>query len=165
MKKILSILFLFLFLYQFIGYYLTFNLNRINYKNTETETSILKFSIAEYHKINWKKQNKEFIYHNNLYDIKSIKILNNKIIIKCVSDNKETSFFKKLNLFVDNFVASNSLSKNQKNNLKLIFFKSVFFNNTSAFHSLKKSSKISDYYFIALYKNIVKNIIPPPPKF
>ena len=164
MKKILSILFLFLFLYQSIGYYLSFNLNHANYKNTEKEISILNFSINTFRKINWKKQNKEFIYKGNLYDVKSIKITDNKIIIKCIVDNKENLIYKNMSLFINNFVATNSLSKNHKN-LTLKFFKFNFINKTLIFNFTKNNSNVLSFYFTIFYKNFIKEVIPPPPKF
>ncbi len=164
MKRILSILFLSLFLYLFTGYYFYFSFTFNDYKNTETSISVFKLSKTDFNKINWKKHNKEFIYKNKLYDVKSINVSGDNIVLKCLSDKEETLGYKKLNLVINNFVTDKTSSKNQK---KLTFniFKPAFFNNVFVFTFFNNNINNSIFYFKTFYRNFIKDIIPPPPKF
>ena len=102
----------------------------------------------------------EFIYLNNLYDIKQIENKDGHLIIKAIKDVNE----KNLKLANEDL-----LRRMNKNKLKLLkaFQVEVTFidvNKSSNFNLLKFNSKIN-YYYIGFPKNPYSRVIIPPPDF
>lgn len=160
MKKLFSILILALFIYQSIGYYISFSINKYNNINNNKIITVFNFSKKEFHKINWKKKNKEFIYNNNLYDIKSITNNKENIIIYCFADDKETSIYNNLGIYLSNFVTTTS---ENNNNLFFIFFKSSFLNSINDLIFFKTTFK-NNFRNLNLKTNkIFLDILIPPP--
>jgi hypothetical protein len=105
LKRIISVILLFVFLYNIGGYYIWFKLEQINIKSEIQNTSEVKtltlitVSLHGKSDIIWTEENKEFIYHGEMFDVVKVKTDNNSKYYYCINDKKEkqliTDFIKK----------------------------------------------------------------------
>lgn len=174
MKKSLSILFIFIFLYNYCGYYITFIIQQ-HYAKKEIkrqlvksipENELCKIIIPFYskNKLTWYENNKEFKYEGNMYDI--VKQVKTRIstIYYCIQDNKENKLYQKLNQHVLNNLENdiNQKEKSQKI-MKKIFFDYYFIHKT--LYSYNKYNINYRYNFnSAMPESDVKDVITPPPE-
>lgn len=126
LRKILSVLFLIVFLIQAIGFTFYFNFERNKIKKQlktyikegvpKSQLKVFEFSQKEYSKLNFTKK-KEFKIGERFFDIVwKEKLKSAKLKLQCVDDRQETVLFKNLAFMVDD-----NISKNNHSPLKLIF--------------------------------------------
>ncbi|NPA67836.1 MAG: hypothetical protein GXO50_04415, partial [Chlorobi bacterium] len=101
MKKIVSAVFVFLFLFNIAGYYLWFGLQRYEIrKDVKTEIkkrmrlkkealTLIIISEENKNEVLWIKIGKEFKYRGALYDVVSFEQKNGKKYYYCINDVKE----------------------------------------------------------------------------
>ena len=107
MKKTVSILLLFCLLFNVVGYYIVFHICRAEIKDEMKKTlrqnihnqdqEIFCFSLndkAAISKLEW-EDDQEFRLDGKMYDVIEKKIEDGKLIIRCISDEKETELVKK----------------------------------------------------------------------
>ena len=107
MKKTVSILLLFCLLFNVVGYYIVFHIRRAEIKDEMKKTlrqnihnqdqEIFCFSLNDktaISKLEW-EDDQEFRLDGKMYDVIEKKIENGKLIIRCISDEKETALVKK----------------------------------------------------------------------
>ncbi len=81
------------------------------------ETSLDK--IEENSNINWLEQDKEFLLHQTMYDVVSIKIVNGKKLFFCINDEKEQQIIQKSLKAAEDANDSRGAGKGARNFLKL----------------------------------------------
>ncbi len=173
MKKSLSILFLIIFCWQFVGVFLVFQTSQQIIKNEVKEKLKndknlieLSFTKEEYSKIIWIHKG-EFKYDSNLYDLKSKKSVYNKVILTCFSDIKEQMLVSYTNLSLN----SNKDSKNNDHS-NLLWKKIAQTNYIKSFNQITfvlnetqiEFVKPSFYYRNKNYSVSLKSPIKPPIK-
>lgn len=175
MRRILSFIFLLIFLYSIIGYFPVFFLVQKNIKNQmkkyidnnsclviTDEMTIFDFNKTNFINIKWKEKNKEFFYENELYDVIAIKKNQNKNIrIYCVNDEKETllinDFYKQIQHNSSPISERNQNSIMLSIDLYLFYILQLDFNiNERTFLFAKYSKNLINY---------IKDIPSPPPKY
>jgi len=131
MRKLISFLLLFLFLWQIGGYLLEFEIEssrvRKELKKLSKEAVPLnqliyfQFSDKEIQNLTWTKKN-EFKKDGHFYDVVWKKNLANGLVeFQCVSDDQETVLFAKLDQYVSANLANSNPDKPLKNWSKLVF--------------------------------------------
>ncbi len=120
MRKSLYILFLIIFCWQFVGVFLHFQTsqklikNEVNQKLKNNKNLIeISFTKEEYSKIVWINKN-EFKFNSNLFDLKSKRIKENKMILTCFSDREE---YKLISEATQSFNTNKESKKNDQPNL------------------------------------------------
>jgi hypothetical protein len=178
LKKVFSILFACIFLYNYWGYYITFIIQQYCAKEEMKEQlmklvpddELCKINIPfySYNKIRWYEDNKEFKYEGNMYDVVRQVKTKSSIIYYCVQDNKENKLYQKLNQHVIDNLTNDVNQKNQKEKSDRII-KKVFFDYFYIFNpqNIYKQSQINNKYLFnsALPETNVKDVITPPPEF
>ncbi len=115
LRKYLSVILLFFFLFNIGGYYLWFNYVKNNIQKeirqeirrglSEKVLTLITVPVNDETGICWIKPGKEFTYRGKMYDVVKTSIFNNKKFYYCINDVKE----KKLN---------HDFSKNTESNQK-----------------------------------------------
>jgi hypothetical protein len=126
LKKTISVVLLFIFLYNISGYYLAFTFQQSGIKETvqdafkEGETDdllVLRISPAEEKNMTW-NGSEEFSLNGKMYDVAFSKREGNILYLYCYCDSKENQLFASLNLHVKNNIDFPGSRKNSKNTLK-----------------------------------------------
>ena len=100
-KKILVFSLLFLLLFNFMGYYLIFEVNRDQIRKEMKSASLGSHTITVIEILNsdlvsglrWVDK-REFVYQGNLYDVIYTSVRSNKTVYYCIHDKKEESLVK-----------------------------------------------------------------------
>ena len=126
LKKTISVVLLFIFLYNISGYYVTFTVLQSGIKETvqnilkgsDTDNLLLvKISPDDDEKITW-NGNDEFSLNGKMYDVAFSKHEGTILYLYCYSDSKEEHLFTSLNSHVKNTIDDPVSGKNSKNTLK-----------------------------------------------
>ncbi len=175
MKKVLSILFIFIFLYNITGYFAVFKILQFKIrqeveheiKENPYAKNIVIISIPnkEIASLRWTKQGKEFKYKNELYDIVRRKSTKGKTIFYCFQDKKEKKLFTNLSHHIQIHTTTNTNQRRKANNYIKKLAKDYFFifKNTSAFFETSHNINYKDY--IQAYNSIFIEVLSPPPQF
>ena len=174
MKKLLSILFLFIFLFNLAGYYVVFTIMQQSAKrdmkafikkNPETDElekvviSSKEMSSSAIFKFT---DDNEFIYNGELFDVVSKTTDGDNTVFYCLDDRNEEKLFAGLNEHIKNNCDQNSASKNLSLQLIKNIIKEALPDNYS---EMKPSQYItflySDFNPI-LHKQFIQVIAPPP---
>jgi hypothetical protein len=107
MKKIISILLLLCLLLNIIGYHLIFHLRQaeikaemkkvLRLKANKDDEIVFVFSLTHKKalaKLEWEDDH-EFRLNGEMYDVIERKIANHKLVIRCISDKKETALIER----------------------------------------------------------------------
>ena len=165
-KKIFSIALLICLALTISGYYLIFFFQRqhvraemkeiLQKKKWEGLVSVISFSSAE--EINWEGEN-EFEDDGQMYDVIEKVESGGKIIIRCISDEKETALVKKLAGTIGHDSQSGKITGNLFHLLQNLFFSS--FQNTIAFFPAGLDKSVSPFQKLPFQ---LREIITPPPQ-
>jgi len=60
-------------------------------------TKKITFSVSDFNSLKWNEQNKEFLFHNEMYDVKTMQKSGNTYIVYAYQDNIETEIITALN--------------------------------------------------------------------
>lgn len=175
LRKVLTILFLIVFLVQAIGFTFYFNFERNKIKKQlktfikegvpKSQLKVFEFSQKEYSKLNFTKK-KEFKIGERFYDIVwKEKLKSGKLRLQCVDDRQETVLFKNLAFLVDD-----NLSKNTNSPLKMVFsiiIKPMLINERTQLHTEACFPKKIEHQFIYIefISSNYPQLITPPPNF
>jgi hypothetical protein len=128
MKSTVSYFLLAIFLFNTVGYFLVFKISQnqirkevkreIKMKLNESELHKIVFNKSELNTINWIKTDKEFIHHNELFDIVRATETETTITYYCINDKQEKQLFANLDEHVNKHISNTKSSK--KNTSKLI---------------------------------------------
>ena len=176
LKKPLSIFFLFIFLYNVIGYYAVFEI--LNYLNKEKiEQSIadnienqaieiieIKKDAVLHSKDFAYTDDDEIKYQGKLYDIVKKVAKGDSIYFYCINDQKEEHLFANLFEHIKNQIDnSKSLPGKENKTVKIELVKDYFF-NLFATNNYRKKESILYSQSDSFYTSFIKDITSPPPK-
>lgn len=175
MRKLISFLLLFLFLWQIGGYLLEFQIEssrvRKELKKLTKEAVPLnqlvyfQFSDKEIQSLTWTKKN-EFKKDGHFYDVVWRHDLKGGLIeFQCVSDDQETVLFEKLDQYVSANLANPNSTRPLKNWSKLVFGVYLFtdFTIEPVFQNPITSSVDQNFNYIDFQSNGYLFIETPPP--
>ncbi|MEP7171780.1 MAG: hypothetical protein ABI855_20570 [Bacteroidota bacterium] len=126
MKKIISVVLLFIFLYNISGYYLVFTEQQSEIKESvqnflEEDDSgnllLLNISQEDEKNITW-NGNDEFSLNGKMYDVAFTKREGNVLRLYCYCDSKEDHLFASLDSHIKNNIDNPVSRKNSKDTLK-----------------------------------------------
>ena len=176
MKKIFSLFFLFLFLYNIIGYYFLFgillkaNKNEVgrsiaNDKDQKCmETIVIKKGADKLSKDFEFIDKKEFRYKGNLYDIVKKDTKGDSIYFYCINDKKEKHLLANRNNHIKNHSEMEGpLPGKENKTVKIELVKDYFF-NLFATNNYRKKESILYSQSDSFYTSFIKDITSPPPK-
>ncbi len=174
MKKVLSILFLFIFLYNLTGYYAVFKAlqyqvrnevkQRIKQSVPDDELVLITVSIADNKSLTWTKPNKEFRYKGEMYDIVSQETKEDMILYYCIHDFKESKLFANLDEHIQRHIADNPKQRKKAENLLKKITKDYFIRVLIINHSPKALPNLKYKNYLQAYNSIFLDILTPPPK-
>ena len=167
MKRILSILLVFVFFYSIIGFYLNFEIKQFRIKKEikenlivslpENELTLLKISSTDNVKIKWMEEGKEFRYMGNMFDV--VKIVNRRdsTYFYCYSDSKESKLISHLDKLVKEQAGHSQSRSFQKKQVINLLVHEVLFTQCLP------ESPYNYYTFTSGYKFIYTDVLTPPP--
>jgi hypothetical protein len=110
LKRSIAILMLLLLFVGLNGYYLVFKIEqrqvrkeikqKIKNKIPDNELHIIVVDASNIGEIEWEKENKEFKYHGDLFDIVRSEIIQNGTRYYCINDHQEKRLFTRLDELV-----------------------------------------------------------------
>jgi hypothetical protein len=172
MKKTIAYLLLSIFIYQTVGYVLSFNIMKYSIasefktkiKNNLSNENCTLFnihSIVKHSTFSWEEKNHEFWFQGKIYDVVSI---SKSGIVKCIEDAKENKLFKNLDRYVDSYYTKNCNGKKALQNINTVFFALFLPSKEIAIQPrfvIENESKF-DSITIGKPKNSIAKIVPPP---
>lgn len=174
MKKVLSILFLLIFLYNLTGYYVVFRAlqyqvrrevkHRIKQNVSDDELVLIPISIADNNSLTWTKPNKEFRYKGEMYDIVRQETKKDMILYYCIHDFKESKLFSDLDEYVQRHIADNPKQRKKAENLLKKVTKDYFFQVLIINNAPKSSQNLKYKKYLQAYNSICLDVLTPPPK-
>jgi hypothetical protein len=173
MRKIISILCVSLFLFNYAGFYIAFNIDQFIIKEEirrklmfdipVNELAVITINNNSKTKLSWYDGNKEFSYNHKMYDVVRMQNNDTTTIYYCIEDNKENQLNKKLEEHVVNNISNDPIQKaNSSNVIKKIATDEFFFANSVSISS-SESFKIEFTTLFMTYKPVYLEIIKPPP--
>jgi hypothetical protein len=163
-KRLIAILLFTLFYITLLGYHFVFSFqlelakaemrNFLQGRKSHKDVVQLSLSKEESDDLFWENDH-EFRYKGEMYDVIEKKANGNKVLIRCVSDKKETGL---LNEYQRN-------NKRNSSNSKVVQLITAHF-VIPAEHCLKLPERVLDNYFkdySSSLQNIAPTVILPPP--
>jgi hypothetical protein len=172
MKNTFAVLFLTIMLYNIVGNYSLFLLERIKIKQEvkqrikreipQEELTVLTFDKQSYKKIDWVERN-EFRYNGSLYDVVNNQIdSDGNVSIYVINDEKEKELYALFEQQVDENDSDTETNKNNTKLLELLSTVDLPVNNLNCFVPEKLVSIA--FHKSTLYNTIVGEILSPPPR-
>jgi len=168
MKKIISIVLVFVFFYSIMGFYLNFEIAQYRIKEEikekiinnlpEKELTLVKISSSDNNKITWMEDGKEFRYDGNMFDVVRIRTKSDTTYYYCFSDEKESKLFVNLDKLVKEQTDNSQSRTNQKKQDITYFFHETFFT-----HCLTETPNLY-FNYTSRYKSIDTKVLSPPPR-
>jgi hypothetical protein len=172
-KKVIPILLTFLILLNSIGYIFIYIERLANNKleiraiiKSNRDLSILstlKFTRKQFnHELNWKEEN-EFEYNGEMYDVASIEFSDDDVIIYCIRDEVEEQLISSYEKVYANHAEKDRIAQSQLTslfNLHLIAIQNELF----SLENMREASPFTQIYNNH-YKSIHLQFPSPPPKF
>lgn len=128
MKKLLAFILIAIFLYNQMGYFIAFKIKqyevrreikaRIKSSVPQSELTVIRIESGKENKLQWIKENKEFRYNGNMYDVVRKEMAAGAVIYHCINDVQEKQLFNDLNEHVSNHM--NDQPVNEKNTIKTV---------------------------------------------
>ena len=169
MKQIASILLLFLFLYNIIGYYFSFFVLNLENKyemsqivHNEKNLQTIRIHKSENKNIVFADDEKEMSYNGEMYDIKDKSRDGDYIVFHCLNDKKENELIANLDKHIQNNIDTKSSSEKKQNSSSK--------NPITDLFCMKKNILIFDFSFFAFpdlnckLQTINLSFLAPPPK-
>lgn len=175
LKKLLSILLLFIFSLNITGIFLAFKIEQAYIRKTikkqikagvsKEKLHYFKFSTEEYENLHWKRPEIEFKIGKNMYDVVRSEKTDDSVFLFCVNDVEETLLFAKLDERLKeklNTAANTKDSPLRKMNniLKLVYITNENNLNFDVIFSQKSSRNLE---IETMYSDpFIENFSPPP---
>jgi hypothetical protein len=134
----------------------------IKMKLNDSELQTIVFNKSELSTINWVKIDKEFIHHDELFDVVKSSETATTITYYCINDEQEKQLFANLDEHINKHISQNKSTK--KNTLKLFDDKNKISQDlNSLVHSNLGEIIVRIWSYTKNSKSIVldKNIPPP----
>ena len=176
MQKLISYGFLFLFVWQIVGFVGYFEFSHYRLKKDlklliksgvpQDELIVFEFSPEEINELVWLKKN-EFDRNGKLFDVVRSHIEENgSTYMECISDSQEKILFAHLDQSVSRNLGDEDNSNPISNWIKVLHFPVLAVNYTVEVDNLIDQSKeINNYQYIDLFVSRALNIDSPPPQF
>jgi hypothetical protein len=175
LRKIFSIVFAGLILYNLCGYYFVFQYDQAQVKQVmnerirdgvENEKQYVEITILNPGvDADFKMLDKgEFLYHGKLYDVVSEKVSGKSIIFRCINDTKEEQLFANYDRYLDWVSGVNAPEKSKHSQAMLYhLIKQALVKNYSP---VKTNSYSTIIYYNPTFELISYYITPisPPPR-
>ena len=168
MRKILSILLVFVLFYSIMGFYLNFKIEQYQVKREikhkiinnlpEKELTLIKISSGNSGKIKWMEEDKEFRYNGKMYDVVKIKKVNDTTYYYCFNDEKESKLLSHLDNLVKEQTGNSKSRTIQKKQVTDYFFQQILF------AQFVSKEPIKYFSYSSVYKSVIKDVLSPPPK-
>jgi len=171
LKKLASILLLLCLLLNIVGYHIIFHLRQAEIKGEMKKFLRMKansgdeidfvFSLNDkkaISKLEW-EENDEFRFNGQMYDLIEKRIERNKLILRCISDDKETCLMKKF--------AKMNTENNSKGKLALLLqlFSSSYLPTSNTEMPIRYKPVPSIIHFQAdPFSSQVRDVLTPPPQ-
>lgn len=162
LKRFISFILLFIFIYNIGGYYIWFRLEQYNIQSEiqngsqKKELTLISVPLNDKSSIIWTEENKEFIYHGEMYDVVKIKTINNINYYYCINDKKEKQL-------ITDFIKKDSLQKKSENIIQKVI-DNIY--QTQAYKLIVYNQPVGiDFCMLSVnYKSNINDIHSPPPK-
>ena len=168
MKKIVSIVLVFVFFYSFIGFYLNFEIEQCRIKEEikekiignadERELTLLKISTRDQGRIKWTEEGKEFRYEGEMFDVVKVKTGTDTTCYYCFCDSKENKLLSHLDKLVKQQSDRSPSRTMQKKLVINLYFQQDFLSQIIHESPVRYLTIISDYHFAD------PEILTPPPQ-
>ena len=175
MKKITVFSLLAIFLFNYVGYYIVFKTTQAEIRKEiktkiklgvpENELTVIEFSKKDFQNISWVKENKEFYFKNQLFDIVKKEETLTGILLYCIDDKQEHELFAALDDHINQLISTNPQKSNTPSKklidhvVKIYFSTNYSYAHTITFHLLSFPSVSSNY------SSLFPEIKSPPPRF
>ncbi len=174
MKKLISILLLFVLTLNVVGFVFVFEFQRYRIKNEVAKTiykyipsskvTVIIISSINKNNVIWKDKN-EFQYNGLMYDVANKEILSNgEIKYFCVLDKKESKLNNQISNFVNNNLDNQSKTSDISKVLVKLFSVNYITTKKIEFNFCNNVQNIK-CFTTEFYSSIKLDIQNPPPKF
>jgi hypothetical protein len=174
LKKTLSILLIFVLIYNLIGYYTVFKVlqyqvrdevkQRIKHAVPDDELVLISISTVDDKSLVWTKPQKEFRYNGEMYDVVKLKIKEDSIVYYCIHDFKESKLFSELGDYVKRYVADNPNQRRKAEILLERLIKDYFIQVFTINISYKEFINLRYRKYLRAYPSVCLKVLTPPPK-
>ena len=173
-KTVFVYLLLTVFLFNTVGYFVAFKSVQWNIRK-QAKQAILKqvskkdliekkFKNADFAKLEWKDNGKEFELGNELFDVVEIERSEQEIIVYCMNDKKEEELLSHLDEHIQVNV-SNTNESHKKSSKKITdTVLKLYFNNLLSFNFNRTVEKIIFINSLQLYQSNYLSLNTPPPE-
>jgi hypothetical protein len=168
MKKILSIVLVFVLFYSIIGFYLNFEIEQFRIKEEvkekiinnlpENELTLIKISSRDNEKIIWMEEGREFKYQGNMFDVVRIKKGTDTTYYYCFSDVNESKLLANLDKLVKEQTDNSQSRTNQKKQEINYFFHEILFTQCLT------ETPVLFFNCTSRYRSIDTDVLSPPPR-
>ena len=172
-KKIVAILLLIFFVYNYVGFFSLFLYNqykvreevkhKIKQQVPVKELVLLKIPLKTANSHFNKLHKTEFLYQGKMYDIVKSNVKNDTVFYYCINDTKEEELFKNLDKQIEDYINNNRTKNHNKvkikktiNNYLLSRINYLFFNSSKKISYSQKKYNLNKLFL---------EIPDPPPKF
>ena len=168
MKKLLSIILIFVFIYSIMGFFLNFEVEQFRIKAEvkakilnnlpEKELTLIKISSRENKKLTWMEDDKEIMYNGNMFDIVRIQKFKDTTYYYCFNDEMERNILCNLDKLVkDQTENSKSRTSQKKQEINYFYHEALFS------YSLTETPIV--YFFPSTGNySIIHEVLSPPPR-
>jgi len=174
LKKLVSILLAFLFVYNTIGFlvihpFLSIYIKKLGLEQSEDvskdkmiELIVLNKEDILLRKVNYERINeKEFLFNDEMYDIVKEVEKDSNLFLYCINDKREKSLFSELFKMIDDNIANKKQRNSSKNILKQLI-------SEPANYLTEKPADASNLVYKIIsdrnYSPVWKEVITPPPQ-
>lgn len=173
MRNTIVISLLILFTTSQAGYYCVYSFQQSQIKKEVKEhlkemlpESSLKIIAEEDNAgaIKWQEQNKEFIFHAELYDVVKIKKVCGKTLLYCLNDKEEEKLLHEFAKALKSAADNNAKGKNGNANHKLQFNNCYFLNNAESITATNFTKCCKYLFFASSLTSSAKEVNAPPPR-
>ena len=176
MKKLFAILLISLFMYNYVGYLVVFKTvqhaikkeikTKIKGNLDNKELTLIKDPVYprndQKRKLHWKEDN-EFLYEGNMYDVVRQYQMNDTIYYYCINDTRERDLFAHLDDQVNEKMTGKSVARNLVKIFKLTIEQNYFIDIT-AYTLLTKSKATVHNFLVQGYVPVNIDVESPPPE-
>jgi hypothetical protein len=173
LRKLLSLLFAGLILFNLFGYYFVFRCDQIQVKNEMKGMIRSSYFSGHYEEIRITNPSSnrdftmtdkdEFRFHGMLYDIISTKVSGNTVIFRCINDTKEEQLLARFDNY-STLLAGNTIPGKARNSQAMLYhiIKHALL-NTFTVRPPSVSSALIYYYPLVDFESVIIQPSSPPP--
>lgn len=168
MKKIFSLVLVFVLFYSIMGFYLNFEIEQFRIKEEvkekiinnvpENELTLIKISSGDNEKITWMEDGREFKYEDKMFDVVKIKNENDTTYYYCFNDVRESKLLANLDKLVKE-QTDNSKSRTNHNKQQInYFFHEILFTQCLT------ETPVRFFNCPSRFRSIDPDVLSPPPR-